>query len=272
MKKVFITLLVSMLFSTICFADYGGILSVTSSFDVSSSDDLNVYDNYVAGWFSRDDVSLYAMLNEDGTVYFEEAYIKFNSNGLRFNLGKVIVPFGFEKLNRPQTSVFITSPKSDLQTNALNISAKYGILDVDGSYVGNGDWALRAALRFFDGYEKIMVSYSNIDSYENDFLISNKFIYESLLLNVSSLTELGTKNGDFWSRLVLSPGIFDVFGFMLAYYNVDEMGTTLNSWDYSPDAWSYGFYFDISYKATASVEWKDDKAFNPIVVKLMAKF
>jgi hypothetical protein len=271
-KKVTILMVFMMMFGVTAHAgDLNGVVSATAQIDMSDSEnDFNVNDPYVALGYGGDNFGMYASY-EDTTVVFEEVYVQYPFLNLDWKVGQVIAPFGFDHLQRPETTVFITAPRGSYYRNGLTLQTIGDKMSLEGSYLGANEYTLRGSLALFDGGNTTSLSYANSDFLEAQYgqwALTNKLLYESLMFNTSILAEWMPDTGDVWIRSVLSPGIFDVIGLMVGYYDVADM---LYSTD-GGTVWSYGAYVDISTTATASVEWNNDKAINPITVRITANF
>lgn len=261
----------------------GGVVSVESTIDYKKSTDqkdISVNSTYLAGWYGNNDGYVYARSSTDTTsVIVDEAYVKFNiiDDNIKWKLGKVLLPFGFEYLSRPQTSVFITSPRGDFYGFGLHAERSYGIMNVQGSYLGSGSYSARLNGTLLNKKNMKNVTglgFINIQDLEDEygkFSITNSYKFRSTWFDLANLMEYTPDNGEFWSRLVVAPGVLDSVGLFGGYYNVDNMYNTLHKDVYS-DKWSYGVFVDISPNATASFEWINSWGLNPVTLALTVKF
>lgn len=276
--------------------NYGGVASIESTFDYKSStseDDVSVDQAYLAGWYGNDDGYFYVRseafqvdfidANGDTTNYesqrleVDELYGKFHliHESLDWKIGKALIPFGFEYLSRPNTSVFITSPRQDFYAMGLHLEYKYGIIGFQGSYLGDEQYSAKVRLSFLDGMDKLAFAITNIDDVEDSYgsySITNAFKYASTFFDASLLAEYTPDNDDFWTRLVIAPGVFDSVGLFGGYYHVQEMHNTLHDFSGDPDIWSYGAFVDVSPNMTVSAEWMNSLVLNPVTLEITIKF
>lgn len=280
MKKLFIIMF--MLFSLPAMAGgFGGTAVIDATVDVDNdSQNLSTDLTYVAGWYDGKSFEGYGIWNKDlNTVEFEEANIKFSLFDLNWSVGKKAAPIGFMHLQRPEQSMFITAPRADFISDGLYLNASEGPISVDGMYLEDSDeYVVKTTIDLFNDGFVGFVSYNNVLELENtygQFVLGGLFKYESLLVNLSVTGEYMPDTGNFWARSVTGPGVFDKIGLFAGYYNIEDNSGVVNGYNefsYSPDAWTYGGYIDLSDNVTASVEYKLDEGLNPIIAQFVATF
>jgi len=293
--KTVLLLVVFLLGSSVAFADnHGAVVAIEATIDYNDNtpeDDLYVDQGYLAGWYESTDGYVYARsemfqadfvsINGDTIQYqsqrfeIDELYGKLYFFDLDWKLGKVLLPFGFDYLSRPETSVFITAPDKDLYGFGLHLGVEYGFLGLDGAYLGKGHYSVRSTATLFDGMNTISFAVNNVPEIKERygrFAITNMFKYGSTFFDVSNLVDYNPDNGDFWTRMVIAPGIFDSIGIFGGYYNVNEMHNGLHDFDHNVDSWTYGAYLDLSPNAGFTIEWMNSHAFNPLSMELTITF
>lgn len=210
------------------------------------------------------------------SLYIEEAYVKFTKYGLNFNIGRRVQQFGIVYLGRPENSVFISFPKFDRYGEMVGVSFFSEILNIDLGYEGNSDVTIKAQTTLFDGTIIPSISYTNADNLEEQYenwAISNEVYFKSLYVNFSSLSEWWSDTGDFWTRLVITPGAVNIVGVFGSYYNTPNMNETLEVWNItSPDIWTYGFFVDVSDNMVLSSEWLSGKSLIPTTLRFSTTF
>ncbi len=266
-------LIICLLFYHNCSAqEISGDLSILGNIDVTNkSEDPNSHLQYFGGTLDSDNAFVSASMDSTETLKLREAYIKFNYDGLLIHIGKVAVPFGYMNLDDPSTSVFILYPRKDYRDYGLHLSTMYDIVKFEGAYIDHANYSIKSKLILLCGGEVISISYANSE-YLKELILNNEFYFSSLLFNMSNVLEWCPDNGDFWIRSVFAPGIFDVLGLTLGYYHLDYIEQTLQDYDLTGDAWTYGCYLDFSTHATVSTEWVFGESINKPTVKLVAKF
>lgn len=252
--------------------DLSGSISVLGNIDVKNKDeDPNSHIQYLGLKADSQNVFTHIVSDTTESLTIREAYVKFVYDGLNIHIGKVSVPFGYMDLDDPSTSVFIIYPNKNYRDYGLHLSTQYDILKFEGAYIDHANYSIKSKLLLKDGGEIFSVSYAN-SQYLNHISINNEFYFSSLLFNFSNVTEWHPDNGNFWTRFVFAPGIFDVLGLTLGYYHLDHIEQSLQDYDLTGDAGTYGLYLDLSTKATVSTEWAFGKSINNPTVKIIAKF
>ncbi len=254
-----------------CLADtpVNGELGVMGNFDFDGNNE-DMFIQHIR--FSMDSDNAFIALNVDRDDEFEldEAYVKAVWQDIEWQVGNVYVPFGFKDLDNPTKSVFIVQPREDYLDYGLHLVSKFDIINLEATYIDQNNYSFQGSAKLFDGGEIFSVSYANSE-YLLDWSINNEFYYSSLLFNFSNVIEYTPDNGNFWTRCVFAPGILDVAGLTIGYYDVDETDLTL--WDYDMDqVFTYGFYFDIGATSTVSTEWKAGTQFNMPTIKITSTF
>jgi len=227
--------------------------------------------------YKKDNLTFFSTIDDSaGTMTIDEVSYNFHMYDLDWRLGKTIVPFGYDYLERVNSSVFITAPTASNYGYGLHMSTGYDILQAESFIDGESRWSAKGTLRLFNDGITTTFSYTDINEIVNEYgnwSITNKFLYSSLFLNLSLLTEYLPDNGGFWTRSVISPGVFDLIGVFGGYYNLDgNIAHGLDNYIYQPDSWVYGGYVDISKETSLSIEFKSDRAFSPMFIRLTTKF
>lgn len=278
MKKVIYTsvvlLLTIFLVGTPTFAQTEGVLSFNTFVNVENKDDFSTSLNQLSLSNKSFHSNIYAMYQDSSRIYVEEARVNFELAGLDFQMGKVIVPFGFENLNRAECSVFITYARKNFSDYGLKTEYNYGILSTAGTYFGYGDFCLKLGIDLYKKLDTFSLSYTNYDSLQikrGDWVFDNKLSYKSIFFGISSLLEWYSDTGDFWSRIVITPGVFDVIGIFGAYYNVDDMDGKLPNM-YSSVNYTFGGFLDISPTSSISIELNANTPAKPLFLSFTTKF
>jgi len=246
-----------------------GEFGVMGNFDFNG-DNEDIFIQHLGLSMDADNAFVSIIMDRTEEFELDEAYVKTMWQDIEWQLGKVYVPFGFKDLDNPMKSVFIVQPRTDYLDYGLHLATKYDIMNLQGTYIDSDNYSLQGSLKLFDGGEIISVSYADSEQLMT-WSINNEFYYQSLLFNFSNVIEYTPENGNIWTRSVIAPGILDVVGLTVGYYDIDSTDLTL--WDYDMDqAFTYGFYFDIGEQATVSTEWKTGKSINMPTIKITSTF
>lgn len=226
---------------------------------------------------STDNVEIFAEYDEaTGTIIADELAYKFEMFGMNGRLGKIVNPFGFDYLERTANSVFMSAPRQTFYDYGLSFGTNYDILNAEGFINGNNDFTLRGTLNLLNDGFITSVSYTEdelLTTNYGEWAINNKFLYSSLVFNVSLLTEYYPDTGGFWSRSVVSPGVFNIVGIICGYYNTEANNILgVDNYTYTPDAWVYGFYVDVAPNTNVSFEWNSNEDLSPLYARLTTRF
>ena len=248
----------------------GADFTLNSKFSSGTNSNLKTDIYELAFWYRGDDATIYSII-EDGQIELKEASIDFNFVGMGWKAGKVVVPFGFDYLERGTNSVFITAPRTTFYEFGLNLMVGDDMLRAGGTMNEDNEYALRLEVEPYKDGLLFVASYADHEKINEEFgewSLAAKFFYSSLLLNLSVVTEYLPDIGGYWIRSVTSPGIFDFVGLMGGYYSLGNIGHGVDTYTYKP-AWTYGFYMDVSKVTTLSTEWKIGEKFpSPYNIKL----
>ena len=276
--KTLIAILLLLVPTLILAQDIGGVFSIdakmNTDYDESS---INPEIRELSFWYRSNNATMYTSLErrpwpsmegvrpegENYSINFSELSYDLELFDLEMKLGKVIIPFGFDYLERTLNSVYMTTPKGSFYDYGLHMSTGRGIIKFDSSINAHNYYTLRGEISVLNEGIIFSTSYTEEEKIRENYgrwSLTNKFLYSSLLLNFSLVTEYLPDVGDIWTRSVLSPGVFDFIGVMGGYYNVSEVFYGLDSYTYN-HAWVYGFYLDVSNRTTFSSEWKAGEKF-----------
>ena len=267
-----VVLIVCIFFYHSCSAqEISGHLSFISEIDFGNND-AGIYTQELGLKIDTKRLHVYAHADSTEEITFKEMYLQFEHPDFYIKVGKVPVPYGMMNLDDPSTSVFITYPRKNYNNYGLHLATKYDIIKFDGAWINEYDYAIRAKAILLDGGEVFSASYAKSDSLPADLALTNEFYYSSLFFNASNIMEWIPETGDFWTRFVIAPGVFDFFGLMAGYYHVDYFEQTLWDYDLTGDIFTYGCYIDIGYNSTLSAEWATGKSFDMPCIKAIASF
>lgn len=253
--------------TAVCDKGFYGEAAVVATVDKGEKD-LRTDLSYFAIGNSSDRFELYTKLNaEDNSFDMQEAFVKFRFLDLDFNLGKMVVPFGINYLDRPSRSVFITTPTQDLYADGLGSYLENAQGRIDGFYGGDGVYSLRAKAYLFDKGLIPSLSYNDKDQLN----IAVETYFSTVLLNASILGEWHCWDGSTWARTVLTPGFYNGFGVLLSYYNTSA-NLGLQNFDFTPDSWTYGLYCEVSKGVDVTAEWKSGENFRPVSIRFATTF
>jgi hypothetical protein len=249
------------------FDGFYGEASVTATLDKGKKD-LSTDLTYFAIGNSSDRFELYAKIDsKTGSSDLQEAFVRFKFFDLDFNVGKQVVPFGINYLSRPSSSVFVTTPNQDAYVDGFGSYIEDSRMRFDGFYGGGGVYSLRAKAYFFD--KGFIPSMSYNDQEQVNLAIETYF--DTALLKTSLLGEWHCWNGNTWARTLITPGFYDRIGVLFSYYNTSA-NLGLQNFDFTPDAWTYGLYCEVSKGIDVTAEWKSGETFRPVSVRFATTF
>ena len=244
-----------------------GVGSVTATIDKPERD-FSADLSYLAIGNTSDRFEFYSKYDlETDELDIQEAFANFKFSGLDFRIGRMVVPFGINYLDRPYTSVFITVPNADEYKNGVGMWLEDNKARIDGFYGGEGSYTMRGKVYLFDKGLIPSVSWDN----QNRFNVAMEAYGESLFLNASLLSEWHSWNGDFWARSVLTPGFYDKVGLLLSYYNTGA-NLGIADLDFTPDAWTYGLYCELEPGINVTAEWKSGEDLTPVTIRFATIF
>jgi hypothetical protein len=267
MNKILIFMMVMMISMSVYATEFNGYGQSIMNYD-SDGDKLSTDLTYLAFEAKDRGYNVYATYDFDNSnVNIVEAYAKFKFTGMDVQVGRMVRPFGINFLDRPESSVFITVPKYDSYAEGVNLAYEESYFIVEGFYSDDNIYDFRVKLELFNDGIIPSLSYNS----DKQFLVSNELYYESLVFNYSNLTEWNVDTGFFWTRSVISPGIFDVIGIMVSYYDTID-NNLIPDYNFTPDAWTIGGYLDLSDSTTLSTEYKLGESLTPLSFGLTTKF
>jgi len=253
--------------------DLGGVATITSEYKFGAGrDSLNIEIDEIAMWYDDENITLYGTISDrDSSIVVQEANIKLYGKGVDWRIGKVVVPFGFDNLDRQQESVFVTSPREDYMDYGILCSVEKGQVKIVTGYFDGGNYSIRNDFTLLNEDDVLSFTYCRHDSLSSRYMLSNLYMHQSTLMNFSFKSEWNLTNGDYWGRCVIGPGIFDFFGLMGGYYHVENMNTGIREFDFSP-AFTYGTYIDMNESITMSLEWKAGEDIKETSIAIVAGF
>lgn len=249
---------------------------LAGNFVVSDSDgeSLDASMSYFGVGKMTENANVYALYDfSTGTAELQEAAAKFTLFDVyNVTAGRQAVPYGIMYLDRPMTSVFISSPKRTAYADGVGVMMADEFLRVDGFYSNDDLWSFKGEMTFEFANDGILFipsySYSNV----HEHIISVESTGWSLLAAMSNLTEWNATTGEFWTRFVATPGLTESFGVFASYYNVDVNNMiAIRDFSFAPDAFTAGAFIDVN-DVVVSAEWKLDEEFMPMQIQATTRF
>lgn len=249
---------------------------VAGNFIVSDSDEesFNASMAYLGVGKCTENANIYGVYDfETREIVVQEAAAKFSLfNTYHITAGRQAVPYGIMYLDRPMTSVFISSPKKTMYADGLGVMLADEFLRVDGFYSSEDLWSFKGEATFSFANDGIVVVPSYTYSNEHEHIVSLESSGWSLLASMSNLTEWNATTGEFWTRFVATPGVTESFGAFVSYYNVDVNNMiAIRDFTFAPDAFTAGAFVELN-DVVVSAEWKLDEEFMPMQLQATTRF
>lgn len=243
---------------------YGNI-AVTSVF---GEEDFELNTSYLGFGTKTHNVGFYGTYDaKEDSFSLLEANVSFGLDGFYVTVGSQAVNYGHMYLDRPNSSVFVSTPKMDRYAAGVNILISDETLKVNGFYGENDLWSVSGQYLLFG--DMFVPGYSYNDLEEHTMFTT--FTSTCPIGTVVNLSEWNHTAETFWSRTTIDPAGLDHLGFMVGYYDTEAYGLQEFRNVAELDAWTVGAYIDID-GVTFSSEWKMDGDLMPITLQASTSF